>query len=75
MGNVQFARGSLGQLWSGRIFHSADIKTQASHRLRALLHNVSGGTGSPSDWKSALNNPVCVCVCVFICVCVLSGIL
>lgn len=69
-GNVRYARGSHGLLWSGRTFHSGGIKTQASRRLRALLRSVSGGTGSPSDWKSGLNNPVyvelllCACVCL-----------
>lgn len=57
--NVRYARGSRGLLWSGRTFHSGGMKTRASRRRRALLHSASYGTGSPSDWKSELNNPVC----------------
>lgn len=37
--------------------HSAGTETQACHRQRSLSHSASGGTGSPSGWRSGRSNP------------------
>lgn len=63
---ARYVYGSLCLPWSGSSSHSAGTETQASHRQKTLFHNVAGDTGSPSDWKSGLNNPVYIHVCVYV---------